>query len=50
MKGLKEIKDWQDEQAREQLAKQEKKLEDYKWPGDPAPAKQDRPAEPRHGC
>lgn len=49
MKGLKEIKEWQDEQARKELEKQGKKLEDYPWPGDPEP-KDKRPAEPRHGC
>ena len=50
MNGLKEIKAWQDQQAKEQLEKQGKKIEDYRWPGDPEPVKRDRPAENRVGC
>lgn len=50
MNGLKEIKSWQDEQAKKELLKRGLKIEDYRWPGDPEPVKEDRPAENRVGC
>ena len=50
MNGLKEIKAWQDEQAKEQLEKQGKDIKNYPWPGDPELVKKDRPAENRVGC